>query len=159
MCPFKNIADPCPIIQMICDLCPYCGGYKGWSWGIMRQVVSSSTTFSTMSWRCPTQHHVQPSCQTAGEWQLSLWQYYYIRIPSAWTYRYLGIVFSLTGSYTAATDELRKKGFKAYFALKNLLQLDALSVNAVFELFDALIVPVVANGCQTGYKTLNLLKA
>ena len=32
-----------------------------------------------------------------------------IRIPSARTYCYLGIVFSLTGSYTAATDELRKK--------------------------------------------------
>ena len=75
-------------------------------------------------------------------------QYGNIRIPSARTYCYLGIVFSLTGSYTAATDELRKKGLKAYFALKNLIQLDALSVNAVFKLFDALILPVVAYGCQ-----------
>ena len=37
---------------------------------------------------------------------------------------------------------------KAYFALKDLIQLDALSVNAVFKLFDALILPVVAYGCS-----------
>ena len=36
-----------------------------------------------------------------------------IAIPSARIYCYLGIVFNLNGSTTAATDELRKKGLKA----------------------------------------------
>ena len=72
-----------------------------------------------------------------------------IRIPSARTYHYLDMLFNLTGSYSAATDELRKKGLKAYFALKNSIKLDALTVKAVFKLFDALIlVFVVAYGFQ-----------
>ena len=71
-----------------------------------------------------------------------------VSIPSARAYCYLGIVFNLTGSYTAATEELKKKGLKAYFALKNLLQLDALSVKSVFKLFDSLVLPVVSYGCQ-----------
>ena len=69
-------------------------------------------------------------------------------IPSARTYCYLGIVFSISGSFTAATDELRKKGLKAYFALKKLLDLSALTVKSTFKLFDALIRPVVSYGCQ-----------
>ena len=82
-----------------------------------------------------------------------------IKIPSARTYCYLGIVFNLTGSYTAATDELRKKGLKAYFALKKLLQLEALSVKAVFKLFDALILPVVAYGCQNWLQSTQFAKS
>ena len=69
-------------------------------------------------------------------------------IPFARTYCYLGIVFSLSGSFKAATDELRKKGLKAYFALKKLIDLSALSVKSTFKLFDALIKPVVSYGCQ-----------
>ena len=53
-----------------------------------------------------------------------------------------------TSRTTVATDELRKKGLKAYFALIKLIQLDALSVKAVFKLFDALIPPVVTYGYQ-----------
>ena len=86
-------------------------------------------------------------------------QYGKIKIPSARTYCYLGIVFSLTGSYKAATDELRKKGLRAYFALKNLIQIDAISVTAVFKLFDALILPVVAYGCQNWFQNSQFAKS
>ena len=86
-------------------------------------------------------------------------QYGSTHIPSARTYCYLGIVFNLNGSSTTATDELRKKGLKAYFALKSLIQLDALSVRSVFKLFDALILPVVAYGCQTWLHETNFVKA
>ena len=72
-----------------------------------------------------------------------------ITIHSARTYCYLGIVFNLSGSTTAATDELRKKGLKAYFALKSVICLGELSTISVFKLFDALILPVVSYGCQT----------
>ena len=68
------------------------------------------------------------------------------RVPSARSYCYLGIVFSLSGSFAMATDELRKKGLKAYFALKRMIDLSALSPRIVFKLFDALILPVVSYG-------------
>jgi len=70
------------------------------------------------------------------------------RIPSARHYCYLGIVFNLNGTFKAATEELRKKGLRAYFALKSMIDLSALSPTAVFKLFDALILPVLSYGCQ-----------
>ena len=82
-----------------------------------------------------------------------------ITIPSARTYCYLGIVFNLNGSTTAATDELRKKGLKAYFALKSIINLGELSTRSVFKLFDALILPVVSYGCQTWLQETNFVKA
>ena len=82
-----------------------------------------------------------------------------LTIPSARTYCYLGIVFNLNGSTTAATDELRKKGLKAYFALKSIINLGELSTKSVFKLFDALILPVVAYGCQTWLQETNFVKA
>ena len=69
-----------------------------------------------------------------------------VSVPSARSYCYLGIVFSLSGSFALATDELRKKGLKAYFALKRMIDLSALSPKIVFKLFDALILPVVSYG-------------
>ena len=46
------------------------------------------------------------------------------------------------------TDELRKKGLRAYFSLKNLVDISELTVKTLFKLFDALILPVVSYGCQ-----------
>ncbi|KAL5266088.1 hypothetical protein ACHWQZ_G006666 [Mnemiopsis leidyi] len=71
----------------------------------------------------------------------------------------IGIVFNLNGSTTAATDELRKKGLKAYFALKSIINLGELSTRSVFKLFDALILPVVSYGCQTWLQETNFVKA
>ncbi|KAL5253101.1 hypothetical protein ACHWQZ_G015761 [Mnemiopsis leidyi] len=82
-----------------------------------------------------------------------------ITIPAARTYCYLGIVFNLNGSTTAATDELRKKGLKAYFALKSIINLGELSTRSVFKLFDALILPVVSYGCQSWLQETNFVKA
>jgi hypothetical protein len=55
-----------------------------------------------------------------------------ISVPSARSYCYLGIIFSLSGSFAMATDELRKKGLKAYFALKRMIDLSALTPKIVF---------------------------
>ena len=49
-------------------------------------------------------------------------------IPSARSYCYLGITFNLSGTFTLATDELRKKGLKAYFALKRMIDLSPKTV-------------------------------
>ena len=77
-------------------------------------------------------------------------------IPSAKTYCYLGIVFSLSGSFKPALDELRKKGLRAYFSLKSLIDLSQLSIKAVLKLFDALILPVCSYGCQVWLPTTAL---
>ena len=45
-------------------------------------------------------------------------------------------------------DELRKKGLRSYFSLKNLVDISELTVKTLFKLFDALILPVVSYGCQ-----------
>ena len=47
-----------------------------------------------------------------------------------------------------------KKGLRAYFSLKNLVDVRQLSVRSMLKLFDALILPVLSYGCQIWfYKT------
>ena len=85
-------------------------------------------------------------------------QYGDTEIPSAQTYCYLGIIFSLSGSFSRAQDELRKKGLRAYFSLKKLLDLRSLTIVSVFKLFNALILPVFAYGCQVWLMNTNFFK-
>ena len=79
-------------------------------------------------------------------------------IQSVKEYCYLGITFSLSGSFTKTQDELKKKGLRAYFSLKKLIDLKALSIKSLFKLFDALIVPVIGYGCQVWLSSTKLLK-
>ncbi|KAL5271652.1 hypothetical protein ACHWQZ_G002057 [Mnemiopsis leidyi] len=69
-------------------------------------------------------------------------------IPSDNKYCYLGITLTLSGSLTLNMDNLRKKGLRAYFSLRNLVDIKALSVHALLKLFDALILPVISYGSQ-----------
>jgi hypothetical protein len=69
-------------------------------------------------------------------------------IPSARSYCYLGITFSLNGSFVLTQQKLRQKGLRAYFSLKSTIDIRAMKKSIVFKLFDALILPVVSYGCQ-----------
>ena len=69
-------------------------------------------------------------------------------IPSARSYCYLGITFSLSGTFLPAQQHLRQKGLRAYFSLKGTIDIRALKKSTVFKLFDALILPVVSYACQ-----------
>ena len=69
-------------------------------------------------------------------------------IPSDRSYYYLGITPTLNGSLSRTMDELHKKGLRAYFSLKNLVDISELTVNTLFKRFDVLILPVVFYGCQ-----------
>ena len=62
-----------------------------------------------------------------------------IIIPSDRKYCYLGITLTLSGSLSLTMEELRKKGLRAYFSLKNLVDISQLSVQAILKLFVALI--------------------
>ena len=50
---------------------------------------------------------------------------------------------------TTLMDNLRKKGLRAFYSLRNLVDIQELSVNAILKLFDALILPVLSYGSQT----------
>ena len=71
-----------------------------------------------------------------------------LEVPAEKKYCYLGITLALSGSLALTMDDLRKKGLRAYFSLKNLVDIRQLSVRAIFKLFDALILPVISYGCQ-----------
>ena len=79
-------------------------------------------------------------------------------VPSAREYTYLGIVFTLSGSPKRAQTALRQKAMRSYFSLKNMVDLNSLNKEITFKLFDALIVPVAAYGCQIWLPYTNLFK-
>ena len=60
---------------------------------------------------------------------------------------------------TSSHRRARKERFESIFCLRNLIQLDALSVKAVFQLFNALILPVVACGCQNWLQCTQFAKS
>ena len=81
------------------------------------------------------------------------------KIQSGKEYCYLGITFSLSGSLTEAQDEMRKKGLRAYFSIKNTVDVRNLSIKSLFRLVDSLIiVPVFTYGCKIWLFDTNLVK-
>ena len=76
----------------------------------------------------------------------SLW-YGGAPVPSAKTYCYLGITFTITGSFVLSQTHLKQKGTRAYFGLKKQIDLRFISKLAVFKLLDSLIQPIVTYGC------------
>ena len=69
-------------------------------------------------------------------------------IAPAKTYCYLGITFSLNGSFRMATDSLTAKATRALFQLKKTVDIKALSFNSLFILFDSLIKPIAGYASQ-----------
>ena len=77
-------------------------------------------------------------------------------IENTRTYCYLGITFSLNGSFKVAQDELRKKALRSYFSLKKTIDVNSLSVKAVLMLFDSLVLPVLSYGIQAWFCNTNI---
>ena len=73
-------------------------------------------------------------------------------------YCYLGIVFTISGSFTPAKEELRKKTLRAYFNLKKTIDTRHMSYNSINILYDTLVKPVQSYGCQIWYPSTNLAK-
>jgi len=74
------------------------------------------------------------------------------------SYCYLGITFTISGSFKIAKEELRKKTLRAYFNLKKTIDVRHMSYNAINILYDTLVKPVQSYGCQVWYPTTNLAK-
>lgn len=64
------------------------------------------------------------------------------------SYCYLGIVFTPSGKFKTAIDELKKKATRAFFKLRAIVSRHNLSANTLFKLFDALISPILTYGSQ-----------
>lgn len=84
----------------------------------------------------------------AGRLLKSTFTYQNETIESVKSYRYLGIYFSASGSFSYAKSELYKKGLKAYFKLcKTILNLHP-SIRTSLHIFDHTVKPILLYGCE-----------
>jgi hypothetical protein len=68
-------------------------------------------------------------------------------VPTA-SYCYLGITFSLNGSFKTAIANLTAKGKRAFHQIKRTVDTRALSTKSLLTLFDALILPIISYAGQ-----------
>ncbi len=73
-------------------------------------------------------------------------------------YCYLGIQFSLNGSFKQAIDELRKKAVRAYFSIKRIVDTSALTTSSMIKLIESLVKPVATYACQVWLPSTNISK-
>ena len=82
-----------------------------------------------------------------------------IEITPVRAYCYLGIQFSLNGSFKQAIDLLRKKALRSYFSIKRILDTRALTTSTMLALMDSLVKPVATYGCAVWLPSTNVFKA
>ena len=73
------------------------------------------------------------------------------KVNSVREYCYLGIIFTLNGSFIIAQQRLRQKGLRSYFSIKSMLNIKSLKKTIAFKLFDSLILPVGSYGCPVWF--------
>ena len=74
------------------------------------------------------------------------------------SYCYLGILFSLNGSFKCAMSELRKKALRAFFSIKRMVDARALTTKTMLKLIDSLVKPVATYACQIWLPSTHLFK-
>ena len=70
------------------------------------------------------------------------------------TYKYLGIEFCNSGSFTLAQTSLKTKAMKACFKLKKIVESNSLSPKVAISLFNSLIKPIILYGSEIWGTTL-----
>ena len=68
-------------------------------------------------------------------------------IDTVRSYCYLGVTFTLSGSFKHATNELRHKANRGYFSLRKVVDWKYLKRSTIITLFDSLIKPIVMYAC------------
>ena len=71
-----------------------------------------------------------------------------IALECAREYKYLGIIFSLNGSFTKALNDLYHRGQKAFFKLTSLFKHAKCSAEQFLFLFDHTVKPVLMYGTE-----------
>ena len=69
-------------------------------------------------------------------------------IENVKTYKYLGIIFSASGTFTHAKVDLYSRGLKAFFKLKSIFGELSPSVDTSLHIFDHTIKPILLYGCE-----------
>ena len=71
-----------------------------------------------------------------------------IQLECVREYKYLGVIFSLNGSFTRALNDLYHRGQKAFFKLTSLFKNAKCSVDQFLFLFDHTVKPVLMYGTE-----------
>ena len=74
-------------------------------------------------------------------------------------YCYLGITFSLNGSFKSAIDVLRKKALRSFFSIRRIIDTRAKTTKTTLKLIDSLVKPVATYGCPVWLPSTNVIKA
>ena len=64
------------------------------------------------------------------------------------TYKYLGIVFSASGTFSQAKTDLCNRGLKAFFKLKSIFGELSPNINTSLHIFDHTIKPILLYGYE-----------
>ena len=81
-----------------------------------------------------------------------------LNVKPARNYCYLGIQFSLNGSFKQAVEELRKKALRSYFSIRRMIDTRALTTSTLLKLIDSLVKPVATYGCPIWLPSTTLIK-
>ena len=63
-------------------------------------------------------------------------------------YKYLGVTFCISGSFSVASSELYKKALKGIFKLKSIFGSTCPKSSVAFHIFDHTIKPILTYGCE-----------
>jgi hypothetical protein len=73
-------------------------------------------------------------------------------------YCYLGIQFSLNGSFKHAINGLRKKALRAFFSIRRIVDTSALTTHTMLKLIACLVKPVAMYLCQVWLHSTGIFK-
>lgn len=87
--------------------------------------------------------------------------FYYnkVAIENVKDFKYLGIIFSRTGSFAKAKKHLCEQAQKAMYGVIKKIRQFNLPVDCQFDLFDKIVVPVLLYGCEIwGYENIEVIE-
>ncbi|XP_056016752.1 uncharacterized protein LOC130053469 [Ostrea edulis] len=88
-------------------------------------------------------------------------QFYYNGgvIENVKEFKYLGIIFSRSGSFCKAKKHLCEQAQKAMYGIIRKIRLFDLPISCQFDLFDKVVLPVLIYGCEIwGYENLQVVE-
>ena len=85
---------------------------------------------------------------------LDKWTYQGVDIETVNKFKYLGFVFGSSGKFTKGIEDLKCRGLRAMFGLKNILHKNPeMPPSIQIKLFNSLILHVLSNSCEIwGYE-------
>jgi hypothetical protein len=70
------------------------------------------------------------------------------QIENVTKYKYLGIIFQASGSFSKTKHDLYNKGLKAFFKLRRIFSPTLPNITTLLHIFDHTIIPILLYGCE-----------